>query len=49
VNPLALLFYVAALILLLLAAFGMTFRRVAFGWAGLACWLVAAVFVPLLD
>jgi hypothetical protein len=42
------IFYVAALLLLLAAAFGLTHRRVSFGWLGLVCWLIAAVFVPML-
>lgn len=48
-NVVSLLLYVAALVFLILAALGVPFRRIAFGWLGLACWLTAAVFVPLLD
>lgn len=42
------IFYVAALLLLLAAAFSFAHPRVSFGWLGLACWLIAAVFVPML-
>jgi hypothetical protein len=48
-NVVQVVFYVAALLLLLAAAFLLDHRRVAFGWLGLACWLIAAVFLPLLD
>lgn len=48
-NVVQVVFYVAALLLLLAAAFGLDHRRVSFGWLGLACWLIAAVFLPLLD
>ena len=42
-----LIFYIAALILLGLAAFNVSGRINTFA-AGMACWLTAAVFVPLL-
>lgn len=47
-NPVQLILYVAALVLLLLAAISVPSSRVSLGWAGMACWLAAAVFVPLL-
>jgi hypothetical protein len=47
-NPVQLIFYVAALVLLVLAALGVPSSRVSLGWAGLACWLTGAVFVPYL-
>ena len=43
-----LLLYVIALVLLILAAFGATFRRVSFGWLGLAVWLFAYAILPAL-
>lgn len=46
-NILQLIFYIAALVCLVLAAFGVG-GRISVGWAGMACWLIAAVFVPLL-
>lgn len=46
-DILQLVFYVAALVCLGLAAFGVR-GRIHTGWAGMACWLIAAVFVPLL-
>jgi hypothetical protein len=42
---LQLIAYVIALVLLLLAAFGVGYRRVHFGWLGLALWLFAAVLL----
>lgn len=42
-----LIFAVVALILLLLAAFGVDSRRVALFPLGMAFWLLAVVFVPL--
>lgn len=46
-DILQLIFYIAALVCLVLAAFGVG-GRISVGWAGMACWLIAAVFVPLL-
>lgn len=46
-HPVQLFLYVAAVVLLILAAINVPSSRVALGWAGLACWLIAAVFVPL--
>jgi hypothetical protein len=40
-----LLLYIVALMLLIAAAAGSNSRL---GWAGMACWLAASVFVPLL-
>jgi hypothetical protein len=48
VNTIKLLLYIAALVLLLFAAFGPTVRRVSLGWLGMACWLTAAVIVDQL-
>jgi hypothetical protein len=42
----ALLLYFVAFVLLLLAAFGVGFRRVAFGWLGLAIWLFTSAILP---
>lgn len=47
-NTLQLILYVTALVLLVLAAVGVGAPRVSLGWAGVACWLTAAVFVPML-
>lgn len=47
-NILQMLLYVLALVLFVLAAINVPSHRVSLGWAGLACWLTAAVFVPLL-
>ena len=47
-NTLQLIFYIAALVLLVLAAVGVS-GRISTGWAGMACWLIALVFVPLLS
>jgi hypothetical protein len=44
---LQLILYVAAAVLLALAAAGVS-GRIVTGWAGMFCWLVAQVFVPLL-
>lgn len=44
---LQLVFYIAALILLGLAALGVSGRINTLA-AGLTCWLIAAVFVPML-
>lgn len=38
--------YIAALVLLLLAAAGVPAGRVGLGWLGLACWLTAAAILP---
>ena len=46
-NILQLFFYIAGLVLLVLAAVNVS-GRISTGWAGMACWLIAAVFVPLL-
>jgi hypothetical protein len=46
-DTLQLVLYIAALILLILAAVGVT-GRISTGWAGLACWLAAAAIIPLL-
>jgi hypothetical protein len=43
---LVLVLYFVAFLLLLLAAFGAGFARVAFGWLGLALWLFTAVLLP---
>lgn len=45
-NTLQLVLYIAALILLILAAVGVT-GRINTGWAGLACWLAAVAIVPM--
>jgi hypothetical protein len=42
----SLVLYVVALVLLVLAAFGVGFRQVAFGWLGLALWLFTATLLP---
>ena len=42
-SAVALALYVAALILLALAAFGVPLGRFAAGWAGLFCWLLASL------
>jgi len=42
----ALLLYFVAFVLLLLAAFGVDYRRIAFGWLGLAIWLFTAALLP---
>jgi hypothetical protein len=42
----SLVLYVVALVLLVLAAFGVGFNRVAFGWLGLALWLFTAALLP---
>lgn len=44
----ALLLYFIAFVLLLLAAFGVGYSRVAFGWLGLAVWLFTAAILPAL-
>ena len=41
-------FYLLALVLLVLAGFGVAVRRVSLGWLGLACWLFAAAVLPTL-
>lgn len=46
-GTLQLIFYIAGLVCLVLAAFDVG-GRIHVGWAGMACWLTAAVFVPLL-
>ena len=46
-NTIQIILYVAALVLLILAAVGVG-GRIQCGWAGLACWLIAAAFVPML-
>lgn len=43
-----LILYIAAAVLLILAAFDVG-GRIHCGWAGMACWLLAEVFVPLLN
>lgn len=43
----ALIFYIAALVLLICATFNVSGFINTFA-AGMACWLIAAVFVPLL-
>jgi hypothetical protein len=42
----SLLLYIIALILLLLAAFGVNPPRVSLGWLGLALWLFTAAILP---
>ena len=44
-----LILYVIAFVLLLLAAFSVDFRRVAFGWLGLAIIAFTALLLPHLD
>jgi NADH:ubiquinone oxidoreductase subunit 3 (subunit A) len=46
-HPVQFLLYLLAFVLLVAAAFPVP-TRVGLGWLGLACWLAAAVFVPLL-
>lgn len=48
-NVLSLIFYILALVLLVLAGNVPAPRAWSLGWLGLACWLIAAVFVPMLD
>lgn len=43
---LSLLLYVVALVLLLLAAFGVSAPRVSLGWLGLALWLFTSALLP---
>ena len=45
----ALFLYVLALVLLVLAAFGVSLPRLHFGWLGMALWLFAAAILPALD
>lgn len=47
-NVIQLICAIVALILLILAAFGIDSRRVALFPLGMAFWLLAVVFVPLL-
>ena len=46
---LALILYIAAFLLLLAAAFGIGYRRVAFGWLGLAIIAFVALLLPHFD
>jgi hypothetical protein len=48
-NPVRMLFYMIALVLLILAAIGIPAGRISLLAAGLACWLIAYAFVPMLD
>lgn len=45
-SSMELLLYFVAFILLLLAGFGVGYRRAAFGWLGLALWLFTAALLP---
>ncbi|MEO3922697.1 hypothetical protein ABGB07_02260 [Micromonosporaceae bacterium B7E4] len=45
---LQLFLYLVAVVLLVLAAFGVPARRVSLGWLGLAVWLFAAGILPAL-
>lgn len=47
-KPVQLVLYLLALVLLVVAAFGVSVRRISFGWLGLAAWLLAEL-VPALD
>lgn len=43
-----LVLYIIGIVLLLLAAFGVGFSRVSFGWLGLAIIAIAALLLPRL-
>ncbi len=45
----SLLLYLIALVLLVLAAFGVSPPRVSLGWLGLSVWLFTAAVLPSLD
>jgi hypothetical protein len=42
----ALVLYIIAFVLLLLAAFGVGYSRISFGWLGLAIWLFTYALLP---
>ncbi len=46
-HPLQAFLYLLALVLLLVAAFGVTLPRVSLAWLGMAVWLIAFAFVPM--
>lgn len=45
----SLFLYFVAFVLLVLAAFGVSARRVSLGWLGLALWLFTAAILPAFD
>jgi hypothetical protein len=46
---LQLFLYLLGLVLLVVAAFGVSLPRVHLGWLGLALWLFAAAILPAID